>query len=91
MKRTVGKEESSYNDPNASVGSTATAASAIPRRSSITIQGKQYSTGLTELSLYNMSLTDEDIVSLEYMTNLRSLSLRDNQISDLTPLSGLTK
>jgi len=57
---------------------------------SITIQGAQYSTSLTELVLSGVDLQDEDIVPLQYMTNLQSLSLYASQISDLTPLSGLT-
>ena len=58
---------------------------------SITIAGQQYSTDLTELDLGSMYLTDADIESLQYMVNLRSLDLRQNQLTDLTPLAGLTQ
>ena len=56
----------------------------------ITIKGKQYSTGLTELILSNLELTDSDIKELSKMTNLTYLNLEDNQISDISVLSGLT-
>ena len=58
---------------------------------SITIQGAEYSTDLTELDLGSMYLTDADIEPLQYMVNLRSLDLRQNQLTDLTPLAGLTQ
>ena len=58
---------------------------------SITIQGTEYSTDLTELDLGSLYLTDADIEPLEYMVNLRSLDLRQNQLTDLTPLAGLTQ
>jgi len=56
----------------------------------ITIRGVRYSTNLTELDLDSMELTNEDILPLSYMTNLRWLSLYSNQISDISPLSNLT-
>ena len=69
----------------------------------ITIRGEKYCTSLTELWINDVGLTDEDIIPLRYMTNLRFLNLghdfiyywedRDsanlNQVSDLTPLAGL--
>ena len=58
---------------------------------SITIAGQEYSTDLTELDLGSMYLTDADIEPLQYMVNLRSLDLRQNQLTDLTPLAGLTQ
>jgi len=58
--------------------------------SSITIFGVEYSTSLTELNLTSMYLSDEDIVPLQYMTNLKELYLHNNNISDLSPLSDLT-
>ena len=58
---------------------------------SITIAGQEYSTDLTELDLGSMYLTDADIEPLQYMVNLRSLDLRQNQLTDVTPLAGLTQ
>ena len=58
---------------------------------SITIAGQEYSTDLTELDLGSLYLTDADIEPLQYMVNLRSLDLRQNQLTDLTPLAGLTQ
>ena len=57
----------------------------------VTIAGQEYSTDLTELDLGSMYLTDADIEPLQYMVNLRSLDLRQNQLTDLTPLAGLTQ
>ena len=57
---------------------------------SITIKGTQYSTSLFELDLSNMDLSNGDIVPLKNMKYLEILSLGGNQISDLSPLSGLT-
>ena len=57
---------------------------------SITIQGTEYSTDLTELNLGELYLTDTDIEPLHYMVNLRELTLpADSEISDLAPLAGL--
>ena len=64
-------------------------ASETPSTDYVTIGGQQYSTSLTELHLQSQHLEDEDIVHLRYMTNLTQLSLVNNEISDLTPLSGL--
>ena len=60
---------------------------------SITIQGEEYSTDLRELNLADMAgLTNEDIESLQYMINLVHLTLpAQSDITDLTPLSGLTE
>ena len=58
--------------------------------STVTIKGVEYSTSLTELSLAEMGLLDEDIAPLKYMVNLTALDLGFNKISDLTPLSELT-
>ena len=55
----------------------------------ITIRDRRFSTALIELNLLFSDLTDEDIVPLRYMTNLRSLNLDHNQIDDITPLTGL--
>jgi len=57
----------------------------------ITIKGKQYSTALTLLNLPFEGLRDEDIIPLQYMTDLTELLLFKNDISDLTPLSNLKK
>jgi hypothetical protein len=56
----------------------------------ITIKGEQYSTGLTELDLGAMELTDADIEPLRHMTNLKELILFENNISDISSLTGLT-
>ena len=59
---------------------------------SITIQGVEYSTDLTELDLGELDLTDADIEPLQYMVNLRELTLpAASEISDLSPLAGLTQ
>ena len=59
---------------------------------SITIQGVEYSTDLTELKLTDVMLTDADIEPLQYMVNLRRLDLPAfNEITDLSPLAGLTQ
>jgi len=55
----------------------------------ITIKGVEYSTDLTELELWNKGLTNEDIEPLKYMTNLTSLILGGNEISDISALSGV--
>jgi internalin A len=55
----------------------------------ITINGERYSVSLTELDLTGLDLTDEDIVPLRHMTNLTTLRLGSNQISDLAVLSEL--
>jgi hypothetical protein len=62
---------------------------AEPNVDYITIRGKQYCTLLTELDLSGMNLQNEDIIPLKYMTNLETLILRSNQISNITPLSNL--
>lgn len=61
----------------------------------ITIQGQHFSTSITELDLgWSRSgvsyLTNEDIIPLKYMTNLTTLCLSNNQITDLSPLANLT-
>ena len=58
---------------------------------SITIQGTEYRTDLTELDLGSLYLTDADIEPLQYMVNLRSLDLRQNRLTDLAPLAALTQ
>lgn len=66
-------------------------ADAIP----VLIGGVEYSTGLKTLDLshdddYTHMLDDSDIIGLKYMTNLEELDLSYNEISDITPLQGLT-
>ena len=57
----------------------------------ITIQGRQFSTELTELNLMRWFLNDDDdFAPLRYMVNLTSLNLNYTGISDLSPLAGLT-
>ena len=55
----------------------------------ITIGGRQFRTSLTAISLYNMNLTNEDILPLRHVLNLRELTLSRNNISDISPLAGL--
>ena len=51
---------------------------------SITIQGQEYSTDLTELNLASLYLTDADVEQLKYMVNLRELDLpASSEITDL--------
>jgi len=47
---------------------------------------------ITEQALYlpHMNLTNEDIIPLRYMTNLNTLQLSANHISDISPLTTLT-
>ena len=56
----------------------------------ITIKGKHYSTSLYELDLSNIGLLNDDIIPLQFMTNLQVLNLGGNQINDLTPLANIT-
>jgi len=57
----------------------------------ITIQGRQFGTELTHLSLMRWDVENDDIIPLRYMVNLTSLDLNHNpMISDLSPLEGLT-
>jgi len=62
----------------------------VDDENSVMIMGEKYSTSLTELDLNWAYLSDEDIVSLQYMTNLTELYLHNGNISDLTSLSSLT-
>ena len=70
----------------------------------IVIKGVEYSTSLTELflsgpdlrdesinpSYADYILCDEDIITLQYMTNLKELHFTDCDVTDWTPISGLT-
>ena len=56
----------------------------------VVIGGEQYSTALTDLRIWHTELKSDDFAQLMYMKNLTELSLWNNQISDLSPLSGLT-
>jgi len=58
----------------------------------ITIKNIEYSTSLTELTLWETDLQDEDIAPLKYMKELTKLRLVfcNNYISDLTPLADLS-
>jgi len=60
------------------------------RFTEIRIGDYYYSTELTKLSLPNENLEDSDIEALKYMTNLRYLDLRGNQITSVSVLSELT-
>jgi len=55
----------------------------------VTIDGEEYSTALTELDLSSRDLGNDDIQNLRYMVNLTELWLGENQISDITPITGL--
>ena len=55
----------------------------------VTIRGERHSTALTELDLTNLDLTDVEIAPLRHMTNLTTLRLDNNRISDLAPISNL--
>ncbi|MCL1998444.1 MAG: leucine-rich repeat domain-containing protein [Turicibacter sp.] len=65
-----------------------------PPPTSITIRGQVYDVELDSLLLRTLlpsaPLTNEDIVPLAYMTNLTTLRLGIGEITDLTPLAGLT-
>ena len=69
--------------------SQSTAPPSEPAVGFITIKGKLYSTSLFELDLSEMGLSNSEITPLRHMKNLEVLKLSRNQISDLTPLSGL--
>lgn len=56
----------------------------------IKVKGVEYSVGLTELNLSGKKLENDDIKILSKMTNLRSLDLSNNNISDISALGGLT-
>lgn len=60
-------------------------------RENITIRGIEYSTSLTELTIADVGLTNNEIEPLKYMTNLAKLELHGNNISDISALSGLIK
>ncbi|MCL2637260.1 MAG: leucine-rich repeat domain-containing protein [Oscillospiraceae bacterium] len=58
----------------------------------ITIKNMHFPADLTSLDLSDMRLTCEDIIPLQYMTNLVELNLwGDNRIIDISPLAGLTE
>ena len=55
----------------------------------VEIGGRQYPTNLTSLDLRKQGLGDEELAGLSRMTRLEILDLRGNDMTDLTPLSGL--
>ena len=61
-----------------------------PSSSVISIRGVEYNTGLTELVLSEMGLTDAEIEPLRHMVNLTELWLSGNSISNVDVFSGLT-
>jgi len=61
---------------------------AKPAPEYVIIGGKRYSTSLTELFLSPIDLQSQNIASLRQMTNLTSLSLISDQISDLSRFTG---
>lgn len=72
---------------------TTTTTAAIPAvPESITIGGKSYRTDMTgTLNLASKGLTDSDIKDLKYMTSVTEIILSYNELTDLSPLSGLTQ
>ncbi|MCL2159558.1 MAG: leucine-rich repeat domain-containing protein, partial [Oscillospiraceae bacterium] len=56
----------------------------------INIKGVEYNVTLFELDLSNKNLTNADIAPLRLMKNIEVLNLGGNQVSDLSPISGLT-
>lgn len=69
----------------------------INRPAYVTIQGRMYSTDITEFRWQITFLSPDErppsehyFALLSYMTNLTSLTLMDSGITDLTPLAGLT-
>ena len=57
----------------------------------VNIGGEEYSTALEELDLSGKNLTDADLTNLSQMSSLKFLDLRDNPITDLSPIAGLTE
>lgn len=62
-----------------------------PVVSTITIRGKTYATDIESLDLSGAMLTDRDIEPLAQLTELRTINLNDNQLTDLSVLSMATK
>jgi len=62
-----------------------------PTSVSIVIKGVEYSTELERLSLDHMELTNSDIEPIKYMTNLTTLDLTGNMISDIGILANLSE
>lgn len=59
---------------------------------SVIIGGETFSTDMSEtINLSNMKLTDDDIKELKSMTNVTSIILNGNELTDLSVLSGLTQ
>ena len=56
----------------------------------VTIGGQHFSAALEVLELFDMDLQSEDLYVLQYMENLTELWLTNNNITDLSPLAGLT-
>jgi hypothetical protein len=56
----------------------------------VIIGGRHYTKTITDLSLIDEGLTDDDILPLRHLTNLTYLDLDSNDITDLSPLAGLT-
>lgn len=57
----------------------------------ITINGEKYSTDLIYLDLSNCGLTDNDVIELSKMKNLKELYLDNNEITDLSFAEQLTE
>ncbi len=53
------------------------------------IGGREYPVNLTSLDLRELGLTDEELEGLAKMTDLVELDLRGNEMTDLSPLSGM--
>ncbi|MCM1328998.1 MAG: serine/threonine protein kinase, partial [Ruminococcus sp.] len=62
-----------------------------PQANTVKIGGETYDVSMTgTLNIMGKKLTDSDIVNLKYMTNISELIISDNNITDLSAISGLT-
>jgi Leucine-rich repeat (LRR) protein len=68
-----------------------TTATSTPPTDYILMRGVKYPKNLTVLVLNDLVFTNSEIEPLKHMTNLQSLALNENRISDLAPIAGLTQ
>ena len=86
-----GRREEPFDGGAASQGqSVLTENPGTPPGEMVNIGGRDYSTSLTSLDLRELGLGDEELQGLEKMTNLTELDLRGNEMTDLSPLMGLS-
>ncbi|MCL1880560.1 MAG: leucine-rich repeat domain-containing protein [Oscillospiraceae bacterium] len=64
--------------------------SSVPEHEYITIAGEQFRTTATSVTLDGRGLTSADLEPLNALTNLRELSLNNNQIRDISFLSNFS-